>query len=158
MGKKRGGQAKVAILASGFFGMLSGSPTSNVITSGSLTIPAMKKAGYSSKYAAAIEACASTGGVLMPPVMGTVAFIMASFLNVPYSEILYAALIPGIVFYIALMIQIDLYAARNNLKPINIEDIPSLRKTIFNGYSYICILYTSTIPREATLCRIASYG
>ena len=140
MGKKRGGQAKVAILASGFFGMLSGSPTSNVITSGSLTIPAMKKAGYSSKYAAAIEACASTGGVLMPPVMGTVAFIMASFLNVPYSEILYAALIPGIVFYIALMIQIDLYAAKNNLKPINIEDIPSLRKTIFNGYSYILSL------------------
>ena len=140
MGKKRGGQAKVAILASGFFGMLSGSPTSNVITSGSLTIPAMKKAGYSSKYAAAIEACASTGGVLMPPVMGTVAFIMASFLNVPYSEILYAALIPGIVFYIALMIQIDLYAAKNNLKPINIEDIPSLRKTIFNGYAYILSL------------------
>ena len=140
MGNKRGGQAKVAILASGFFGMLSGSPTSNVITSGSLTIPAMKKAGYSSKYAAAIEACASTGGVLMPPVMGTVAFIMASFLNVPYSEILYAALIPGIVFYIALMIQIDLYAGKNNLKPINIEDIPSLRKTIFNGYSYILSL------------------
>ena len=140
MGKKRGGQAKVAILASGFFGMLSGSPTSNVITSGSLTIPAMKKAGYSSKYAAAIEACASTGGVLMPPVMGTVAFIMASFLNVPYSEILYAALIPGIVFYIALMIQIDLYAGKNNLKPINIEDIPSLRKTIFNGYVYILSL------------------
>ena len=140
MGSKRGGQAKVAILASGFFGMLSGSPTSNVITSGSLTIPAMKKAGYSSKYAAAIEACASTGGVLMPPVMGTVAFIMASFLNVPYSEILYAALIPGIVFYIALMIQIDLYAGKNNLKPINIEDIPSLRKTIFNGYSYILSL------------------
>ena len=140
MGSKRGGQAKVAILASGFFGMLSGSPTSNVITSGSLTIPAMKKAGYSSKYAAAIEACASTGGVLMPPVMGTVAFIMASFLNVPYSEILYAALIPGIVFYVALMIQIDLYAAKNNLKPINIEDIPSLRKTIFNGYSYILSL------------------
>ncbi len=140
MGNKRGGQAKVAILASGFFGMLSGSPTSNVITSGSLTIPAMKKAGYSSKYAAAIEACASTGGVLMPPVMGTVAFIMASFLNVPYSEILYAALIPGVVFYIALMIQIDLYAGKNNLKPINIEDIPSLRKTIFNGYSYILSL------------------
>ena len=140
MGKKRGGQAKVAILASGFFGMLSGSPTSNVITSGSLTIPAMKKAGYSSKYAAAIEACASTGGVLMPPVMGTVAFIMASFLNVPYSEILYAALIPGVVFYVALMIQIDLYAAKNNLKPINIDDIPSLRKTIFNGYSYILSL------------------
>ena len=140
MGKKRGGQAKVAILASGFFGMLSGSPTSNVITSGSLTIPAMKKAGYSPKYAAAIEACASTGGVLMPPVMGTVAFIMASFLNVPYSQILYAALIPGVLFYAALMIQIDLYAGKNSLKPINIEDIPSFRKTILNGYSYILSL------------------
>lgn len=140
MGRKRGGQAKVAILASGFFGMLSGSPTSNVITSGSLTIPAMKKAGYSSKYAAAIEACASTGGVLMPPVMGTVAFIMASFLNVSYSEILYAALIPGVVFYIALMIQIDLYAAKNNLKPIELNKIPSFQKTLINGFSYILSL------------------
>ena len=140
MGKNRGGPAKVAILASGFFGMLSGSPTSNVITSGSLTIPAMKKAGYSSKYAAAIEACASTGGVLMPPVMGTVAFIMASFLNVPYSDIIYAALMPGVIFYVALMIQIDLYAAKNNLKPIALSSIPSFKKTIFSGYSYILSL------------------
>lgn len=137
MGKYRGGPAKVAILASGFFGMLSGSPTSNVITSGSLTIPAMKKAGYSGKYAAAIEACASTGGVLMPPVMGTVAFIMASFLNIPYSEILFAALIPGLIFYIALIIQTDLYAAKNNLLGMKANDIPKFSKVILSGFPYI---------------------
>ncbi len=145
MGKYRGGPAKVAILASGFFGMLSGSPTSNVITSGSLTIPAMKKAGYSGRYAAAIEACASTGGVLMPPVMGTVAFIMASFLNLPYSEILFAALIPGIIFYIALIIQTDLYAAKNNLKGMELNNIPKLLPTITNGFpfimSFICLVW-----------------
>ena len=129
-GRYSGGPAKVAILASGFFGMLSGSPTSNVITSGSLTIPAMKKAGYSGRYAAAIEACASTGGVLMPPVMGTVAFIMASFLNLPYAEILLAALIPGMIFYIALIIQTDLYAAKNQLKGMNEQDIPKLLPTL----------------------------
>ena len=142
MGKYRGGPAKVAILASGFFGMLSGSPTSNVITSGSLTIPAMKKAGYSGRYAAAIEACASTGGVLMPPVMGTVAFIMASFLNLPYAEILLAALIPGAIFYIALIIQTDLYAAKNKLLGMNAKDIPKLYPTLINGfsfYNFICI-------------------
>ena len=145
MGKYRGGPAKVAILASGFFGMLSGSPTSNVITSGSLTIPAMKKAGYSGRYAAAIEACASTGGVLMPPVMGTVAFIMASFLNLPYSEILLAALLPGIIFYIALIIQTDLYAAKNNLKGMELNNIPKLLPTITNGFpfimSFICLVW-----------------
>mgnify|MGYP000964321147 FL=1 len=145
MGKYRGGPAKVAILASGCFGMLSGSPTSNVITSGSLTIPAMKKAGYSGRYAAAIEACASTGGVLMPPVMGTVAFIMASFLNLPYSEILFAALIPGIIFYIALIIQTDLYAAKNNLKGMELNNIPKLFPTIINGFpfiiSFICLVW-----------------
>ena len=145
MGKYRGGPAKVAVLASGFFGMLSGSPTSNVITSGSLTIPAMKKAGYSGRYAAAIEACASTGGVLMPPVMGTVAFIMASFLNLPYSEILFAALIPGIIFYIALIILTDLYAAKNNLKGMELNNIPKLLPTITNGFpfimSFICLVW-----------------
>ena len=137
MGKYRGGPAKVAILASGFFGMLSGSPTSNVITSGSLTIPAMKKAGYPGRYAAAIEACASPGGVLMPPVMGTVAFIMASFLNLPYSDILLAALIPGLIFYIALIIQTDLYAAKNNLKGMDLNKIPKFLPTIINGFPYI---------------------
>ena len=145
MGLYRGGPAKVAILASSFFGMLSGSPTSNVITSGSLTIPAMKKAGYSGRYAAAIEACASTGGVLMPPVMGTVAFIMASFLNLPYAEILFAALLPGLIFYIALIIQTDLYAAKNNLKGMEEKNIPELVSTIRNGLpyilSFICLIW-----------------
>ena len=91
-----------------------------------LTIPAMKKAGYSSKYAAAIEACASTG-VLMPPVMGTVAFIMASF-KCALLRYTLRSINSRCCIYLALMIQIDLYAGKNNLKPINLEDIPSLRK------------------------------
>ncbi|WP_346894146.1 TRAP transporter fused permease subunit [uncultured Roseibium sp.] len=115
MGRTRGGAAKVAILSSGLFGSLSGSVISNVLTTGRLTIPAMQRAGYPAQYAAAAEACASTGGTLMPPVMGTVAFIMASFLDVPYTSIMVAAVVPALLYYAALLMQVDLYAARNGL-------------------------------------------
>ncbi|MEO8558793.1 MAG: TRAP transporter large permease subunit, partial [Rhodospirillales bacterium] len=104
MGTTRGGPAKVAIISSGLFGMLSGSPTSNVLTTGTLTIPTMRRCGYPPVYAAAVEACASTGGALMPPVMGTAAFIMANFLNVPYGEVVLAAFLPAMLYYLALFI------------------------------------------------------
>ncbi|MDV4145262.1 TRAP transporter permease [Shimia sp. FJ5] len=116
MGRKRGGAAKVAVLSSGLFGSLSGSVISNVLTTGRLTIPAMQKAGYPAQYAAGAEACASTGGTLMPPVMGAVAFIMASFLDVPYTTIMVSALVPALLYYLALLLQVDLYAARNGLE------------------------------------------
>jgi TRAP transporter 4TM/12TM fusion protein len=137
LGKSRGGPAKVAILSSGFFGSLSGSVISNVVTTGQLTIPTMKKAGYSPAYAGAVEACASTGGTLMPPVMGAVAFIMAEFLNIPYGEIVIAAAVPSIMFYVALLLQVDCHAAVHGLKGQPAEEIPSLWQTFKDGWYYL---------------------
>jgi TRAP transporter 4TM/12TM fusion protein len=137
LGKSRGGPAKVAIAASGFFGSLSGSVISNVVTTGQLTIPTMKRAGYPASYAAGVEACASTGGTLMPPVMGAVAFIMAEFLNIPYSDIVIAAAIPSLLFYAALLLQVDCYAAVNGLHGLPAEEIPSIWKTLKAGWFYL---------------------
>lgn len=137
LGKSRGGPAKVAILSSGFFGSLSGSVISNVITTGQLTIPTMKRTGYPAAYAASVEACASTGGTLMPPVMGAVAFLMAEFLNIPYGEIVIAAAVPSILFYLALLLQVDCYAAVNGLRGQKAEEIPSIWETLKDGWFYI---------------------
>ncbi|WP_433924359.1 TRAP transporter permease [Vreelandella sp. 21] len=137
MGKSRGGPAKVAVVSSAFMGSLSGSAVSNILTTGAITIPAMKRSGYSSEYAAAVEACSSTGGTLMPPVMGAVAFIMASFLGVSYSEVMVAALLPAILFYMALLLQVDNYAARNGLKGMREEEIPSAWQTLKSGWPYL---------------------
>jgi TRAP transporter 4TM/12TM fusion protein len=137
MGRSRGGPAKVAIISSGLFGMLSGSATSNVLTTGTMTIPAMKRCGYSATYAGAVEACASTGGALMPPIMGAAAFIMASFLNVPYSEVIVAAFLPAMLYYLALMLQTDLYAARNGLRGLAAEEIPRLGPVLRRGWFYL---------------------
>ena len=137
MGGRRGGPAKVSILSSGLFGSLSGSVISNVISTGAMTIPTMKKSGYPSHYAGAVEACASTGGTLMPPVMGAVAFIMASFLNVSYVSVMTAALVPALLFYIALMLQADCYAARIGLKGLPRASLPKLGATMRSGWVYL---------------------
>lgn len=140
MGASRGGPAKVSILASGFFGSLSGSVISNVITTGNMTIPTMKRTGYAPAYAGAVEACASTGGALMPPVMGAVAFIMASFLNVTYATVMAAAIVPALLFYIALVIQADCYAARVGLQGLPREEIPAIGPTLAGGWPYLVAL------------------
>lgn len=145
MGRTRGGPAKVAILSSGLFGSLSGSVISNVLTTGRLTIPAMQRAGYPAKYAAAVEACASTGGTLMPPVMGAVAFIMASFLDTSYTSIMIAALVPSVLFYMTLMLQVDLYAARNGLRTNADQIIPTLKRTILEGWHHLLSLLTLVV-------------
>ncbi len=145
MGTTRGGPAKVAIVSSGLFGMLSGSPTSNVLTTGTLTIPTMKRCGYDPTYAGAVEACASTGGSLMPPVMGAAAFIMASFLNVPYAEVVTAAFLPAILFYLALMVQSDLYAARRGLRGVPASEVPRFLPTVLGGWYYIVALVGLTL-------------
>lgn len=139
VGGLRGGAAKVAIFASGFMGSLSGSVISNVLTTGAISIPAMKRTGFPAKYAAGTEACASTGGVLMPPVMGTTAFVMASFLGRPYLEIAAAAAVPSILYYLGLFIQIDSYAARHNLKGIPREQLPSVWETMKEGWYYLFV-------------------
>lgn len=140
MGSRRGGPAKVSILSSGFFGSLSGSAVSNVLSTGVMTIPTMKRYGYSPAYAGAIEACASTGGTLMPPVMGAVAFIMASFLNISYTEVIIAALVPAVLFYLVLFLQADAYAARRGLKGLPKSELPPLRATLLAGWVYLLSL------------------
>lgn len=139
VGRFRGGAAKVAIFASGFMGSMSGSVISNVLTTGAVSIPTMKRSGFSGRYAAGIEACASTGGVLMPPVMGTTAFVMASFLGMPYIEIAAAAAIPSILFYLGLFVQIDSYAARHKLAGIPRSELPTLRQTFREGWQYLLV-------------------
>lgn len=140
MGRSRGGPAKVSVLSSGILGSLSGSVISNILTTGPITIPTMKKTGYPAHYAAAVEACASTGGTLMPPVMGAVAFIMASFLGVAYAEIMIAAFLPALLFYLALLFQVDNYAAKRGLKGLPESEIPSLKETLKEGWPYLFAL------------------
>ena len=137
LGGSRGGPAKVAILSSGFFGSLSGSVISNVLSTGSMTIPTMKRCGYPPTYAGAVESCASTGGALMPPVMGAVAFIMASFLNVPYVEVMTAAAVPAILFYGVLLLQADAYAARVGLRGLPRVELPAVGRTLREGWVYL---------------------
>lgn len=123
MGRYRGGAAKVSILASSLFGSISGSAVSNVATTGVVTIPLMKRSGFEPRTAAGIEAVASTGGQLMPPVMGASAFLMAEFLEIPYSQVVVAALVPAILYYLALFLLADLVAARDHIGGINSQSI-----------------------------------
>lgn len=136
MGRRRGGPAKIAILGSSLFGTISGSAVSNVLTVGVVTIPLMKRAGFKPHMAAAVEAAASTGGQLMPPVMGVAAFVMAEFLQVSYATVAIAAAIPAILFYVALFIQVDLEAARRNILPIPEDQIPSLSSVLKAGWYF----------------------
>ena len=137
MGRYRGGSAKIAVTASCLFGMISGSAVSNVASVGVLTIPLMRRGGYPAPVAAAIEAVASTGGQLMPPVMGAAAFLMAEFLQVPYRDVAIAAALPALLYYYALFIQSDLLAAKGGLTPIEGEKIPPLRQVIAQGWHFV---------------------
>ena len=139
LGHVRGGPAKVAIFASGLMGSMSGSVVTNVLTTGVMTIPTMKRIGFGPAYAGGVETCASTGGVLMPPIMGATAFVMALFLEVPYREVAIAAVIPSALYYFGLFMQIDAYAARNGLRGLPPEEMPSLRQTLKEGWFFIAV-------------------
>lgn len=136
MGRYRGGGAKISIIASSLFGSISGSAVSNVATTGVVTIPLMRKGGFSPATAAGVEAVASTGGQLMPPIMGAAAFLMATFLEVGYGEIVIAALFPAVLYYVALFIQADLRAASAGIKAIPAEAIPPVRATMKGGWAF----------------------
>ncbi|WLR50350.1 TRAP transporter fused permease subunit [Bacillus tianshenii] len=123
-GRYRGGPAKVAVVSSGMMGMLNGSAVANVATTGSFTIPLMKSIGYKPRFAGAVEAAASTGGMIMPPIMGAAAFIMVGFLGVPYSTILIAGIVPALLYYISILIMVDIEAKRLGLKGLSKEMIP----------------------------------
>jgi TRAP transporter 4TM/12TM fusion protein len=139
-GTFRGGAAKVGIFASGLLGMMSGSIVSNVLTAGTMTIPVMKRSGFRASYAGAIEACASTGAVLAPPVMGATAFVMAQFLNIGYAEVAVAAIIPAALYYVGLFMQVDSYAARQGLKGIPRAELPSALTTLKEGWYYVSVI------------------
>lgn len=153
LGNRQGGPAKVSIISSGLFGTLSGSVISNIITTGSATIPTMKRSGYPGYYAAAVEACASTGGCIMPPVMGAVAFVMASFLGVPYVEVAKAAAIPAVLYYLGLYFQVDLFARKVNLAGIPKSELPRLLPVLKNGVLYpialAVLIYFLFLRKEA---------
>jgi len=162
VGRYRGGAAKVAIFASGLMGSMSGSVISNVLTTGVVSIPAMKRTGFAPTYAAATEACASTGGVLMPPVMGATAFVMASFLSRPYAEIAVAAAIPSLLFYFGLFVQIDAYSARQRLRGLAPSELPSLMSAIAEGWVYLFVfgllVFMMVALRQETLAPFWATG
>jgi TRAP transporter 4TM/12TM fusion protein len=164
MGKRRGGPAKVAVIASSLFGTLSGSASSNVVITGSITIPMMKQTGYRPALAAAVESVASSGGGLMPPIMGATAFLMAEFLAVPYRDVVLAALIPAILYYVSLFIQVDLEAAKIGLKGMAVRALPPLRRVLLGGWVFIlplavliyCLFIIFMSPARSALIAIAA--
>lgn len=137
LGRQRGGPAKVAIVSSGLMGSMSGSVVTNVLTTGQLTIPAMRKSGMAREVAGGVEACASTGGVLLPPIMGSTAFVMATLLDIAYIDVAAAAALPAFLYFASLYLQIDAYAGREHVVGLAEEDIPSLGKTIADGWFYL---------------------
>ena len=159
MGRYRGGSSKIAIVGSSLFGSISGSAVSNVVSTGVITIPLMQKGGYPKHSAAAIEAVASTGGQLMPPMMGVAAFVMAELLQIGYAEVVIAALIPAVLYYVALFIQVDLQAARDGILPIEKSMIPSLLPVLGRGGIFVvpfvviilCLFRWALQPETAAL-------
>lgn len=153
LGGFRGGPAKAAVLGSGLTGMVSGSSVANVVTTGTFTIPMMKKVGYPAKKAAAVEVAASTNGQLMPPIMGAAAFIIAEYVNVPYVEVIKAAAIPAFASYFALFYITHLEACKLGLTGIPRNDLPPFFKTLFAGFHYLIplsvLLYELIVVRHS---------
>ena len=135
-GRARGGPAKIAILSSGLYGTMSGSPTSDVVATGSITIPVMKRLGYRAKFAGAVEVAASTGGSAMPPIMGSAAFIMAEYSGISYNAIVLAALVPALLYYTGVFTQVHFRAVRYDLRPSE-DEIPSATETFRTGWVFL---------------------
>jgi len=139
-GRFRGGPAKIGVLASAFFGSISGSAAANVYATGTFTIPLMKRLGYRPAFAGAVEAASSTGGQLMPPVMGAAAFLMADILGIPYLKVCKAALLPAILYFLSILLMVDFEAARTGLKGIEAADQPSLKEVLKRSFLLLPIL------------------
>lgn len=140
-GYTRGGPAKAAVVSSGMMGTVSGSSTANTVTTGSFTIPLMKSIGYSPVFAGAVEPVASTGGQIMPPIMGAAAFIMAEFLGVPYIEIAKAAILPALFYYFALFMAVYFKAARIGLRGLSRSQLPNMFKTLKAGWILLAPIF-----------------
>lgn len=162
-GRARGGPAKVAIFASGLMGMINGTSAGNVVATGSLTIPLMKKVGYDKKTSGAIEAAASTGGQIMPPIMGAGAFIMAEITGIPYQEIAIAAIIPAILYFASIYFMVDFEAAKLGMRGMREDELPKFNKMIRQVYLFIPIIILIvalfvgySVIRAGTLATVAA--
>jgi TRAP transporter 4TM/12TM fusion protein len=151
MGRRRGGSAKIAVVASGLFGSISGVVVSNIVATGVVTIRMMIASGYRRHQAAAIEAVASTGGQIVPPVMGAVAFLMADILQRPYTEIVVAAIVPALLYYVAVFAQVDLQAARDDIALVDESEIPETSDVFKHGWVFI-------VPFAAIVLALFSFG
>lgn len=136
-GRAKGGPAKIAVIGSGLMGTISGSSIANVATVGSLTIPLMRRVGYRPEFAAAVEAGASTGGQIMPPIMGAGAFIMAEFTQIPYLQIIAAAAIPAVLYYFSLYMNVHFEACRNDMQGLPEDEVPKIKSVLQDGWIYI---------------------
>ncbi|WP_424964590.1 TRAP transporter permease [Dinoroseobacter sp. S375] len=162
-GQSRGGPAKVAIFASGLMGMINGTSAGNVVATGSLTIPLMKKVGYHKKTAGAVEAAASTGGQIMPPIMGAGAFIMAEITGIPYTDIALAAVIPAILYFVSVYFMVDMEAAKLGMRGMSKDELPKFNKMVRQIYLFlpiIILIYALfmgySVIRAGTLATIAA--
>ena len=162
-GRARGGPAKVAIFASGLMGMINGTSAGNVVATGSLTIPLMKKVGYHKKTAGAVEAAASTGGQIMPPIMGAGAFIMAEITGIPYTDIAIAAIIPAILYFVSVYFMVDFEAAKLGMTGMRQDELPKLSRMVRQVYLFIPIIILIyalfagySVIRAGTLATIAA--
>jgi TRAP transporter 4TM/12TM fusion protein len=136
-GKKRGGPAKMAVIASCLFGSISGSAVANVMSTGSFTIPLMKSQGYSKRFAGAVESVASTGGQFMPPVMGAAAFVLSDFTGTPYGIVCISAFLPALMYYLTLFKMVDLESVKHNLKGLQEDKLPNLKKELFGSFKLV---------------------
>lgn len=136
-GRSHGGPAKASVVASALFGSISGSPSANVATIGVFTIPMMKQIGYRPAFAGAVEAVASTGGQILPPVMGAIAFVMAEWIRVPYATIAIAAAVPAGLYFIIVFVSVHLQARRSGIQPMNREDLPDIGTAFREGWYYL---------------------
>jgi len=137
LGNYRGGPAKVAVVSSSLFGIISGSSVANVVSSGIVTIPLMKRAGFRASFAGAVEAVSSNAGQITPPVMGATAFLIAEFLQIPYSEVVVSAIIPASIFYLVLLFQVDSYAVRHRLGGLPRSELPRILAVIGAGWIFV---------------------
>lgn len=161
-GRTRGGPAKVAVISSALFGTISGSGIANVVTTGSITIPLQKKAGFSGTYAGAVEAVSSSGGQIMPPVMGAAAFLLAEMIGINYSDVVISAILPALLYFLAVFFVVDLQAGKRGLRGLSKDELPSLKRvmkeeghliiplvvllvTLFSNYTVIKAAFLSTI-------------
>ena len=162
-GRTRGGPAKVAIFASGLMGMINGTSAGNVVATGSLTIPLMKKVGYPRRTAGAVEAAASTGGQIMPPIMGAGAFIMAEITGIPYTDIAVAAILPAVLYFVSVFFMVDFEAAKLGMRGMRDDELPKLANMLRQVYLFlpiIILIYALfagySVIRAGTLATIAA--